>query len=209
PIWLRLVRSGDNFSGYWAVDVSGMPGPWQQLGGAHTTSMPNTVFVGLALTAHNNGAVATAVFDHLTVTGTTTAALPPTILRLPDGGGGEAGSSFRTVPVSTTASWTTTFTLTDRPVNGAADSLNFVLQNDPRGTAALGAGGGGGGYLDIGKSIAIKFDLYTHGSHNPSTGLFINGQSPDSSAALDVPLTGINLGSGGPLPVTITYHPTP
>src|SRR5262249_11225927 len=110
PIWLRLNRTRDVFTGYWAVDGSGAPRPWQPLDGPHPPSMPNSVFVGLALTSHNNGAVATAVFDNVTITGATSAALPPTFLRLTDGGGGEAGSSFRTVPVSTTAPWTTTFT---------------------------------------------------------------------------------------------------
>src|SRR5262249_50055735 len=28
PIWLKLVRSGNTFTGFWAVDVNGAPGTW-------------------------------------------------------------------------------------------------------------------------------------------------------------------------------------
>jgi hypothetical protein len=207
PVWLRLVRNGDTFTGYWAVDVSGAPGPWQQLGGPHTTTMPNSVFVGLVLTSHNNGAVATAVFDHVMVTAAT-APLPLTVLRVTDGGFGEAGSSFRTVPIAT-APFTTTFTFTSRPTDGAADSLNFVIQNDPGRTGALGGAGGGGGYAGITNSIAIKFDLYSGGTHTPTTGLYTGGASPGQApGGSSIPLTGINLGSGDPLQVTLTYDGT-
>src|SRR5262249_25559685 len=36
PIWLRLDRFGNTFLGYWALDVSGAPGAWQNLGGPQT-----------------------------------------------------------------------------------------------------------------------------------------------------------------------------
>src|SRR5262249_31010359 len=68
PIWLRLDRFGNTFLGYWALDVSGAPGAWQNLGGPQTVNLGTNVLVGLALTAHNNGTVANAVFDHVTVT---------------------------------------------------------------------------------------------------------------------------------------------
>ena len=70
PIWLRLDRSGNLFSGYWALDSNGSPGAWNLMG-EHTTAMGSTVYVGLALTAHNNGQVASANFDNVTIT------LPP------------------------------------------------------------------------------------------------------------------------------------
>jgi hypothetical protein len=209
PMWLRLNRTGNVFTGYYAVDNNGAPGPWQLLmNEPHTTVMPTTVLVGLALNAHNNGATATAIFDHVTVTGNTNTPLPPVVARLTDGGGGEAGSIFTTSRVAIAPAFTTTFTLRDRPVNGAADSLSFVIQNDPRGAAALGNSGGDGGYGGITNSIAVKFDLYNHGNHNPSTGLFFNGESPAGDPTKDVPLTGINLGSGDPLQITLAYNGT-
>src|SRR5207249_3882749 len=54
PIWLRLDRAGNIFTGYWAADVGGTPGAWHLMSQSdpHTTVMPATVYVGLALTAH-------------------------------------------------------------------------------------------------------------------------------------------------------------
>jgi hypothetical protein len=202
PGWVRLNRTGNNFTAYWAADMGGTPGPWQNAG-THPTTMGTNVLIGLAVTAHNNGALNTSTFDHVTVTGNT----PPlggTIARLTDGGAGEAGSFYYNTPVGT-GGFSTTFTLQDQPVNGAADGVSFVIQADPRGRNALGGAGGGEGYAGVTNSIAVKFDLYTHGTHNPSTGLFLGGQSPDGNPALDVPLTGINLGSHDPIQVTLSY----
>jgi hypothetical protein len=198
PIWLRLDRVGNNFTGYWAMDAGGRPGTWQLMT-THTTVMPATVLVGLALTSHSNGNMATATFDHVSVTGN-----PPAVGRLTDGGAGEAGSLWYNTPVGP-GGFSTTFTLRDQPVGGAADSLNLVIQNDPRGLTALGGSGGGGGYAGIVNSIDIKFDLFNHGNHMPSTGLFLNGQAPDSSTAQDVPLPDDILRSGHRIQVTISY----
>jgi hypothetical protein len=208
PIWLRLDRIGNTFNGYWAFDVNGNPGTWQLIG-THSTVMPTTVYVGLALTAHSNGNVATATFDHVQVTGTTSTLTPNTVARLTDGGGSEAGSVFTKTKVSDT-SFTTTFTLQVHSVTGSGDSLLFVLQNDPRGAAAVGRQGGGGGYDGITNSIGVKFDFYSHGTHTSLTGLFTGGQLPDSGDLLDgdVALVGINLASGDPIQVTLTYNGT-
>src|SRR5262249_17727835 len=61
---------GDTFTGFWAVDVNNgqSHGDWRNLGGPQTVHMGSNVFVGLGLTAHNNGTTASAVFDHVTVT---------------------------------------------------------------------------------------------------------------------------------------------
>src|SRR5262249_53230707 len=96
PVWLRLVRSGNNFNGFWAQDLGGgTHGPWNQIGSAVSISMNSTVFVGLGLTAHNNdGRINTSTFDNVTITGNTSAPLPATVARLTDGDFGEAGTVF-------------------------------------------------------------------------------------------------------------------
>src|SRR5262249_19662715 len=54
PVWLRLVRTGNTFTGFWAHDNGdGTHGAWQNLGGPQTVPMGTNVLVGLALTAHN------------------------------------------------------------------------------------------------------------------------------------------------------------
>src|SRR5262249_39582036 len=67
PIWLRLVRTGNTFTGYWALDVNNGQGhgTWNQLGSSQTIDMASTIYVGLAVTAHNNdGRINTSTFDH-------------------------------------------------------------------------------------------------------------------------------------------------
>ncbi len=223
PMWLRLVRQGNTFIGYWAMDNNGMPGTWQLLMGnetGHMTTMPATVYVGLALTAHNNGQTATAVFDHVTVTGNTNG-----VARLTDGGTNEAGSIFTNSRL-VVGSFTTTFTFHQLPgSNPIADGMAFVLQADPRGIHALDPAGGGGlgygpdtpGMTDpnaIVNSIAIKFDVYNNaGEGINSTGLFVNGHSPTISqgppdVSIDLTGTGIDLHSGHNFQVTLAYNGT-
>jgi hypothetical protein len=67
PIWVRLVRSGNTFTGYWAMDTGGgTHGSWNQLGAESFVMRPD-VYVGLALTSHNNTQSVTATFDHVQI----------------------------------------------------------------------------------------------------------------------------------------------
>jgi hypothetical protein len=221
PMWLRLDRVGDTFFGYWAVDNNGTPGTWNLMSQSdpHVTVMPATVYVGLALTAHSNGNVATATFDHVTVTGTA-APLPPTVARLTDGGGGEAGGVFTTSRVGVT-NFSTTFTFRMHDgTNPMADGMAFVIQGSS--PAALGGTGGGLGYgsdhpggpQGIPNSVAIKFDLFNNaGEGTDSTGIFFNGDSPTvpsqpGEASIDMSGSGIDLQSQDVFQVTLTYSGT-
>jgi regulation of enolase protein 1 (concanavalin A-like superfamily) len=62
PGWVRLVREGSLFSGYYSPDGSS----WTLLGSQNVT-MGSTVYVGLAVTSVNVGATATATFTNVTV----------------------------------------------------------------------------------------------------------------------------------------------
>src|SRR5262249_50824246 len=90
---------------------------------------------------------------------------------------------------------------------GSADSVSFVMQAG--GTGALGGGGGGGGYAGIGNSFAIKFDLYSGGTHIPTTGLYTGGDNPRlAPRGQSLALSPISLTSSHPLRVTLTYDGT-
>ena len=96
----------------------------------------------------------------------------------------QQGSAFWTTPVNVQA-FTSDFMFQLTTPN--SDGFTFVLQNT--GITALGSGGGGLGYAGLGKSVAVKFDLFSNdGEGNNSTGLYIGGNSPN------VPAT--NLGGG-------------
>jgi regulation of enolase protein 1 (concanavalin A-like superfamily) len=62
PRWVRLVRSGNTFTAYQSSD-----GTSWILAGTATITMPQTIYVGLALTSHNNTTLTTGVFGSVTV----------------------------------------------------------------------------------------------------------------------------------------------
>src|SRR5712672_1445949 len=57
--WVRLVRSGNTFTGYISPDGT----TWTQVGAIQTVTMATNVYIGLAVSADDNTAVATATFD--------------------------------------------------------------------------------------------------------------------------------------------------
>jgi hypothetical protein len=61
--WVRLVRAGDLFTGY--VSKDGLD--WKPVDRI-AVPMGRTVYVGLALTAHNNTELNSALFDHVAIT---------------------------------------------------------------------------------------------------------------------------------------------
>ena len=61
PYWVRLVRAGNSFSAY----ISSNGSSWTLIG-SETISMGSTVHVGLALTSHRDGTVATGNFTNVT-----------------------------------------------------------------------------------------------------------------------------------------------
>ena len=61
PYWVKLVRSGNTFTGYCSPDGT----TWTQQGTA-TFTMATNAYVGLAVTAHNNSDLCAATFDHVT-----------------------------------------------------------------------------------------------------------------------------------------------
>jgi hypothetical protein len=83
------------------------------------------------------------------------------------------------------------------------DGFTFTIQN--AGVTALGASGSGLGYQNIGKSVAIKFDLYSNaGEGTDSTGVFINGALP-TVPAVDMTSSGVLLKSGDAMLAHVTY----
>jgi len=63
PYWVRLTRSGNSFSAFQSPDGS----TWTQIGSAVTIAMASSVYVGLALTSHDNAVLATVQFDSLSI----------------------------------------------------------------------------------------------------------------------------------------------
>jgi hypothetical protein len=67
PYWVKIERSASgSFSAYSSADGSA----WQKIGVSETIQMGTNVYIGLAVTAHNESATCEAVFTNVTTTGT-------------------------------------------------------------------------------------------------------------------------------------------
>ena len=118
----------------------------------------------------------------------------------------QVASAFSTAPVSVTT-FTSAFSF--QLMSPSADGFTFTIQN--AGITAIGSPGGGLGYgkiststAAIGKSVAVKFDLFNNSGEGPnSTGLYTNGVPPTVPATtLD---GGVNLHSGDVFLVQMNY----
>jgi hypothetical protein len=122
-----------------------------------------------------------------------------TRLRLTDGGGSEARTSWTTTRVGV-LSFNVSFVFQVQNVQGSADGMAFALQNNDPGV--VGGAGGGIGYSGIGHSVAVMFDLYSGGNHHSTTNFLMNG---NKTGSIDMGPAGIVLGSNHPLRVDLTY----
>jgi hypothetical protein len=124
--------------------------------------------------------------------------------------GDEIGAAWFALPVSI-GTFSSTFKL--QFTNAAANGMAFVIQNQPPtsldttanssisgGPTAIGSAATGLGYEGLRSSVAVKFDLYN--SPGNTTGLYVNGVAPTAS---QVSITGVNLNSGHPLNVILSY----
>ena len=64
PIWVKLVRSGSNFSSYYAADGTN----WLQIGTTQSITMSNNVYAGICLSSHTSGTIAEATVDSFSIT---------------------------------------------------------------------------------------------------------------------------------------------
>ena len=64
PYWVRLTRSGNNFTAY--RSANGVD--WTQIGSTAAITMNSTVYVGLAVTSHSSGTLNTSIFSNVSVT---------------------------------------------------------------------------------------------------------------------------------------------
>jgi autotransporter-associated beta strand protein len=117
------------------------------------------------------------------------------VLTLTDNNLSEARSAFFNVPISD-AAFTATYTY-QASGNRAADGAAFVIQNDSRGAAALGVGGGSLGYAGITPSFAVEFNIYSPNGVGTAmhTGGAIGGYAN----------TGLGFSNGDPIKAVVTY----
>ena len=65
--WIRIVRKGDSITGFRAVDSSGSPGAWNQIGQSQTVIMNTPVFVGFWVDNASGVGLNTCTFTNLSI----------------------------------------------------------------------------------------------------------------------------------------------
>jgi alpha-galactosidase len=63
PVWLKLVRSGSTYTGYYSTDGT----TWNSVGTANVAGQADTQDAGMFVTSHVTGSPARVVFDGFTV----------------------------------------------------------------------------------------------------------------------------------------------
>ena len=115
PIWVKLTRAGNNFSGYYSVDGQ----TWNQIGATQTVSLNTNILAGLAVTAHNNAALNTATFTNVSAT---TATLPLGWTDVDIGSPALAGTASDAVGLWTVAGG-------GADIFGSSDQFNFASED--------------------------------------------------------------------------------
>jgi glucose/arabinose dehydrogenase len=137
------------------------------------------------------------------------ASKPGTTLQLTPDLNTQAGSAFYDTgfQIDANSSFSTQFQFRLGGANGTngADGFTFVLQNDSRGTSAIGPSGGSVGYQGINNSFAIEFDTYKNGTGDPDANHLSLLRNGNVNTAVKNGLTGIDLNSGAPLNAWIDY----
>ena len=67
PYWVKLVRAGNSFSSYAALDGVN----WVQISTTQTITMASNVYLGLAVSSGSSSGLATATFDNVSITSAT------------------------------------------------------------------------------------------------------------------------------------------
>ncbi|MBU6409051.1 MAG: heparin lyase I family protein, partial [Verrucomicrobia bacterium] len=117
PQWVKIVRSGSTFTGYYSADGS----TWTQIASTNVT-MATSATAGLAVTSHDTASANTATFDNVSISGSS----PP-----PDFSLSASPGSLTIVQGNNGTS-----TITINPVNGYNGTVSLSASGLPSGVTA-------------------------------------------------------------------------
>jgi hypothetical protein len=170
--------------------------------GAVTSSIASLVVASVPVNFNSNGVSGNGLGWTARQSGTFSAPeIANGVLELTDNGGSEARSFFFNYPLYIGA-FDASFVYTIGG-NAAADGMAFVLQNDPRGAAALGGAGGSLGVSAISPSWELEFNIYTGNADGAGYNIFTNG-----NVGVTTIIPGINMtngDNGDPIGVNMLY----
>jgi regulation of enolase protein 1 (concanavalin A-like superfamily) len=170
PYWVRLVRSGNTFTGFSSADGT----TWAQVGTISVT-MSSGVTAGMAVCAHNNTALSAVTFDSVSITAP---------VSTPD-------FTLSASPASQTISpgGSTNYTVSVGAVNGFNGSVALSVSAPAAVTTSLNPAsvtGSGSAALSAGSTAAGSSTLTvtgTSGSLSHSTTVALNVQSACATAS--------------------------
>jgi regulation of enolase protein 1 (concanavalin A-like superfamily) len=193
PYWLRLVRSGNTFTGYSSADGV----TWTQVGSISVT-MASGVTTGLAVCSHNTAALSTATFDNVGIT------TPAPDFSL------SASPASQTV----TAGGTISYTATTTAVNGFSGSVALSVSGLPAGASAsfspTSVGGSGSSTLSVVTSSSTPAGTYTltltgaSGSLSHSTTVSLTVNVPDFSISATPGSQSVTVGAGASFTASVS-----
>ena len=169
----------------------------QQTTGINLATLANGSTAYLGFTGGTGGLSATQTISNFSATIGSPIIQNNQLQLTQSGSGNSARAAWYQTPVPVAQAFQVNFTYTGQ-ANGA-DGVAFVMQNDPKGTNALGSVGGGLGYVGIKNSLALELNIYNQ-----------SGTNLQSNGATGAYLTtgAVNLRSGNPIAVSLAYNPT-
>jgi Glucose/sorbosone dehydrogenases len=197
PRWIRIQRAGDVLRGYFSPDGVN----WTQRGTVTLANLPATVYVGVAMTSHLDGTIATSTLDSVSlnlVTPPQPDTTPPTI---PQSLTATAGTAASFAPQVSYATGTNSHSVATADLNG--DSiLDLAVVNAAADTISVLFGTGNGTFGastpwpvgDEPKSVKIadlngdgKPDLVTANQGNGSASVLLGTGSGSFASKIDYP----------------------
>src|SRR5690606_4876686 len=181
PRWLRITREGNTVRGYLSAN-----GTTWTLRDSVTLALPDTVYIGLAVTSHNNAALATAVFDNVSVVlpspDTTAPSVPQNL--------GATASGSNQVNLSWSASTDT----------GGSGLAGYRIYRNGGATPIATVGAGSTAYSDSGLAAGTTYTYrvaaYDNaGNQDPQTAEAAETPGPTPPADTTAPSVPQNLGA--------------
>jgi glucose/arabinose dehydrogenase/fibronectin type 3 domain-containing protein len=139
PRWIRIQRAGDVIRGYFSPDGVN----WTQRGTITLATLPATVYVGIAITSHLDGTVATSTLDSVSlnlVTPPTPDTTPPTV---PQSLGATSGTTASFAPQVPYTAGTNSHSVATADLNGDG-KLDLAVVNAGSDNVSVFFGAGNG-----------------------------------------------------------------
>jgi hypothetical protein len=196
--WLKLVRSGNTFTGSTAPDSSGVAGTWTQRG-TQSITMASTILVGLGTLSHNASVTTTATYDNVSVGIPSVVTATVATLAYTENATPLLDSGITATDADSTNLTSATVTMTTAYVNGQ-DTLAFSTQNGISGTWTPGTGvlALTGSATVANYQTALRSITYNNTSDNPTTTTRTvtftanDGSIASNTASRTITLTAVN-----------------